>query len=160
VAVCNIEKVAGIRLRRSAQFAPEPTRRFAGFHRIHKLHHLLMDVIASWALECPDIEARVTRGDSRQHGSGLACGATWSEDDHNARLRLRREYDTLSRRIDAITRPAIEPSCRVAIPTRCFILLTFTKKLMMAYELIRCPIQFEQNQNRPLKSLLLSGHAI
>jgi hypothetical protein len=85
-------------LRRRVQFAPEPARRFAGFHRVDKLHHLLMDVSASWALECPDIKARVTGGNPRQHGSFLACGATWLEDDHNARPWLRREHNTLSHR--------------------------------------------------------------
>jgi hypothetical protein len=47
-----------------------------------------MDVIASWALECPDIKAIVARGDPRQHGSCLTCGAKWLEDDHDARLGL------------------------------------------------------------------------
>jgi len=44
-------------LRWRSQFAPEPANRLSGFHRIDKLDHALMNVIASGAFECSDVKA-------------------------------------------------------------------------------------------------------
>ena len=45
-----------------------------------------MNVIASRTFECSDIKAGRAGSDQRQHGSCLACGARWSQDDHDPRL--------------------------------------------------------------------------
>ena len=82
-----------------SQFAPEPARCFTGFHRVNQFHHALKNAIARGAFECPDVKARGTGCDAGQHGSCLARGANWSQDDHDTRLGIRRErYRTLSHR--------------------------------------------------------------
>jgi len=73
-------------LRWRSQFAPQPSRRFTGFHRIHESDQSLMNVITRGALECSDTKARGTGCDAGEHGSCLARGAKWPEDDHDARL--------------------------------------------------------------------------
>jgi len=45
-----------------------------------------MNLIASRTFECSDIKAGRAGSDQRQHGSCLACGARWSQDNHDARL--------------------------------------------------------------------------
>ena len=87
---------AGLRWR--SQFALQPTCRFGGFKRIDKCDHLLMNVIAGGALECPDVKTRGTGCDAGQHGSCLARRAKWPEDDHDASPWIRRESYALSHR--------------------------------------------------------------
>ena len=43
-----------------------------------------MDVLTRRAFERPDVEADGAGCNPRQHSSGLAHGAKWSEDDHDA----------------------------------------------------------------------------
>ena len=43
-----------------------------------------MDVIAHRTLERPDVEAHRAGCNPRQHGSCLARGTKWSQDDHDA----------------------------------------------------------------------------
>jgi hypothetical protein len=59
---------------------------FTGFHRVSQIGDNLMDVIASGAFECSDIEAGGAGRDACQHGSCLAGGARWLQDNHDARL--------------------------------------------------------------------------
>ena len=59
---------------------------FQGLHRVNKFDHALMNVIACRTFECSDIKAGRAGSDPRQHGSCLACGARWSQDNHDARL--------------------------------------------------------------------------
>jgi hypothetical protein len=51
VAVCNIEKVAGIGLHRCSQFASKPALGFAGLHRVFPFGDNLVDVAAQLALK-------------------------------------------------------------------------------------------------------------
>ena len=96
-SLCDIvERRHGLRW--SSQFAPQPSRRFTGFHRIHESDHTLMNVIARGALECSDVKASGTRCDAGLHSSCSARKARWSLDDHELRLDHRRESDTLSHR--------------------------------------------------------------
>jgi hypothetical protein len=81
------------------QFAPEPACCFEGFHRIDKHDYTLMNRTARKALERPDVKARRTRGDAGQHGSCLARGANWPQDNYDASPWIRRErYRTLCHR--------------------------------------------------------------
>ena len=43
-----------------------------------------MDALTRRAFERPDVEADGAGCNPRQHSSGLARGAKWSEDDHDA----------------------------------------------------------------------------
>jgi hypothetical protein len=45
-----------------------------------------MNVMARRAFECSDVKTGWAGRDTCQHGSCLACGATWSGDNHDARL--------------------------------------------------------------------------
>ena len=48
-------------LSRRSQLAAKPARRFPGFHRIRWLDHALMNIIASGAFVCSDVEAVMAR---------------------------------------------------------------------------------------------------
>jgi len=57
-----------------------------GFHRIDKLDNAQVDVIASWTLERSNVKAGGARGNAGRHGSCLARGARWPQDNHDASL--------------------------------------------------------------------------
>jgi hypothetical protein len=78
--------------------AGKPTGSFFGFHRIDKLDNALVDVIASGTLERSNVKAGGARGNAGQHGSCLARGARWPQDNHDASPWIRREHKTLSHR--------------------------------------------------------------
>jgi hypothetical protein len=81
-----------------SKFAGKPTGSFFGFHRIDKLDNALVDVIASGTLERSNVKAGGARGNAGQHGSCLARGARWPQDNHDASPWIRREHKTLSHR--------------------------------------------------------------
>jgi hypothetical protein len=86
-----------------SEFAGKPTGSFFGFHRIDKLDHALVDVITSGTFECSNVKARGTGSNAGQHGSCLARGAKWPQDNHDASPWIRRErYRTLSHPVDAV----------------------------------------------------------
>ena len=70
-------------LRWRSQFAPEPARRFTGFHRVNKFDYTLMNMIARRALECSNVKARGAISDACQHSSCLAFRARRSQDRHH-----------------------------------------------------------------------------
>ena len=69
-----------------SKFAGKPTGSFFGFHRIDKLDKARVDVIASGTLERSNVKACGARGNAGQHGSSLARGARWPQDNHDASL--------------------------------------------------------------------------
>ena len=85
-----------------------------------------MDVIARRALGCPDVETVAASCNAGQHGSCLARGAKWSQDDHHASLCIGREHNTLNHRYlprRGGDRIIMHPKFR----RRCSNLLTFEK---------------------------------
>jgi hypothetical protein len=95
-------------LRWRSQFTPRPARCFPRFHRIDKLDHALMNVIASEAFECSDVKAGWAGSDPCQHRCSLALRTEWSaKRAHDAVPCIRRERDTLSRRVDARNGPVM-----------------------------------------------------
>ena len=81
-----------------SKFAGKPTGSFFGLHRIDKLDKARVDVIASGTLERSNVKAGGARGNAGQHGSSLARGARWLQDNHDASPWIRREHNTLSHR--------------------------------------------------------------
>ncbi len=74
-------------LRWRSQFSPEPGCRFRGFHRIDKIDHALMNMIASRTFECSDVKARGAGGDMYQRGRCLASRTRRTLiDTHGSRL--------------------------------------------------------------------------
>jgi hypothetical protein len=92
----------GAALRWRSQFAPEPACRFEGFDRIDKLDHALMNRPALRALERADVNIRGTGGNAGQHGSCLARGAKWPQDEHDASPWIRRESYSSQSPVDAV----------------------------------------------------------
>ena len=87
----------GQSLRWRSQFTPQPARCFPRFHRINKLDHALMNVIASWAFEGSDVKAGRAKRDPCQHRFRFALRTWWSvKCAHDAVPYIRREHKALS----------------------------------------------------------------
>jgi hypothetical protein len=86
-------------LRWRSQFAPEPARCFQRFHRIDKIDHELMNVIASGAFERSDAKAGRASRDPRPQRSRFAFRTWWLvKHAHDVVPHIRREHYTLGHR--------------------------------------------------------------
>jgi hypothetical protein len=75
------------------------------------------------ALERADVKTRGTGGNAGQHGSCLARGAKWPQDEHDASPWIRRESYSSQSPVDAV----MDPAWNRRLVRRCSILLTFEK---------------------------------